>query len=245
MHFEFDLFRSVVMSSLDDLAEFRDILEAQMPEVKQLDRERIINEFKLFTADNRDEEELILAEQNTELEILDRKFAMTYPRISRYSFLTMLFMHIETNLKAVCVEIAKRKKLKYRASEFRGTVFDQAKLFLIKEASLPSFAPAAWETLTNLQKLRNCIVHCGGRVADSRDRADIESLTTRKDLGLSITPPMFPGLTKDDPFVDADEGLLQIEPIFCTTILEGIKSLFGQIFEKAGCFGPDHVVRVD
>jgi hypothetical protein len=232
------------MSSFDELAEFRDIVEAQMQEVKHLDRARIIEEFKLFEPKDHDEEQLIWAEQNSELEVLDRKFAVTYPRISRYSFLTMLFMHIETNLKAVCVEIAKRKKLKYRASEFRGTIFDQAKLFLVKEASLPPFAPAAWGSLTNLQKIRNCIVHCRGRVADSRDRAEIESLTTNN-LGLSITPPMFHGLTENDSFVDADEGLLQIEPVFCTTILKGIKSLFGQIFEKAGCFGPDHVVRVD
>jgi hypothetical protein len=244
MHFKIDMFRYVVSSSFDELAEFRDMVEAQMQEAKQLERGRIIAQFKLFTPANHDEEQQIFGEQSTELEILDRRFAVTYPRISRYSFVTMLFMHVETNLKAVCGEIAKRKKLKYRAPEFRGTIFDQAKVFLIKEAVLPDFSPAAWQTLTNLQKTRNCIVHCGGRVSDSRDRADIEALTTGG-LGLSITPPMFPDLTDSDFSVDPDQGLLQIEPAFCITILEAVKSLFAEIFEKAGCFGPDHVVRVD
>jgi len=242
---EFDMFRSETMGSFESLAEFRDIIEAQMQEVKQLDRSRIISEFKASDPDDRDEVGMVLAERDAELEVLDRKFAVTYPRLCRYSFLTMLFMHVEANLKAVCDEIAKRKKLRYHVSEFRGAVLERAKTFLIKEASLPPLPSATWEALSNLQKLRDCIVHAGGRVANSRDKADIERLT-EQNLGLGITPPTFPDLPEDYPCIEDNEvGLLQIEPGFCIAIVNSVKSLFKEIFDRSGCFGPDHVVRVD
>jgi hypothetical protein len=245
MHFEIEMFRYVVMSSFEDLAEFRDMVEAQMQEAKQLDRDRIITQFKLFTPANRDEEEQIFAEQNTELEILDRKFAATYPRICRYSFLTMLFMHVETNLKAVCGEIAKRRKLDNRFGKGNAKEFlKKAQEFLTREAGLTSGSGIAWDQVNNLRIIRNCCVHDHGRVVDSPDKAEIEKLT-KQDLGLSITPPTFPGVTEDDLSLDPDQGFLQIEPAFCISILEAVKSLFAEIFEKAGCFGPDHLVRVD
>jgi len=245
MTFKFDMFRSVTMGAFKSIAEFQEMVEAQMQEVKHLDRSRIIDEFKAVEPDDPNEVGMILAERDTELAILDRKFAVTYPRLCRYSFLTTLFMHVEINLKSVCDEIAKRNKLKYRVSEFQGkTVLERAKVFLNKEASLPSILSSAWEPLSHLQKIRDCIVHTGGRVADSRDKHEIEHLI-KLNLGLSITPPMFPDLAEDDFFVDADDGLLQIEPVFCAATLEQVKSLFTEIFESSGCFGPEDGVWVE
>jgi hypothetical protein len=71
------------------------------------------------------------------------------------------------------------------------------------------------------------------------ERAEIEGIVAAYS-SLRILPRSLPPDSREIP--DDDEGLLHIEAGFCTRMAKDAEMFFTELFETAGCFGPDHVI---
>ncbi len=226
-----DLFRISVMEELNDLSGFLDTVEAQLEEACHLERGRMQAAFDVFVAKkpNMEEEEFDshYSDLEEELRICQLEHTVIYTRTLRYSFIVSLFILVETRLKAMCDEISKRKKLNLSVGDFRGSLFERTNKFFEKVVVAPTISTRSWEAIANLQKTRDCIVHAGGVVSESRDCDHIHRLI-KNQIGLRLGSNL------------GERGLLVIERLFCDRILKSVQAAFTEIFEKTGCFGPDH-----
>lgn len=96
-----------------------------------------------------------LADWHSEIQLFEEQYDRDFPSKIRYSFLILLYIILETRLRAACEEISKRKSLELKEKELRGTIFERSNTFLNKNAKLPSAEPIIWEWLNDFQKVRS------------------------------------------------------------------------------------------
>ncbi len=133
----------------------------------------------------------------------------------RYSHVVLLHILIETRLRAFCRIIkAERKLPDLVLNDFRGGPMDQIQIYLTKLVGISISEIPQWESLRNLQKIRDCIVHVYGVVGESRDEK-LPSLISKT-----------PGLGIDD------QGKLEIKIEYCAAQIEIIRECFDGLFRK-------------
>lgn len=241
MKFRIDFFRAGVMSSFHGLGEFLQTVEAQLEEAKNLERGRLRAEYQAFEAKNREDEMSQAGELHAERQTVERQFEVTFTTTLRYSFVVSLFGQVESQLKAVCDTISKRKNLDLHLGDLSGrTLLARTNKFLEKVAGQRGVPNDQCEVINDLQKVRDCIVHTNGRVALSRDEQHIRRLCA-KGSGISLVAAdsglhAYAGVGGTEA-----EELLIIERSFCYETLKATQRIFTDLFEQAGCFGPDHV----
>ena len=54
-------------------------------------------------------------------------------------------------------------------SNYKGSFIDRVKLFLQDNLSIDLSDSSHWQKIMTLQKVRDCIIHCGGNINESRD----------------------------------------------------------------------------
>lgn len=212
---DWDMHRWETEFAFDSLADYLDIIENQFESVRKLERNRIPQNPPAGLS----EEEL--AEWQSEIQFFEDRYERDFPSKIRYSFVVLLYIVLETRLKAVCDEISKRRSLELRESDLKGAAIERAKAFLEKVAKLPSGDRMVWQRVRDFQKVRDCVVHTNGQIERSRDKERLNKLC-RENLGLS-----------------SEAGSLMIERHYCTKMLEITKRYFGHLFDSAG-FGKQH-----
>jgi hypothetical protein len=210
MMIDWDIHRWETEFAFDSLADYLDIIEVQFESVRKLERNRIPQNPPAGLS----EEEF--AECQSEIQFFEDRYERDFPSKIRYSFVVLLYIVLETRLRAACDEITKRRSLEKKESEIRGAALERAKAFLKKVAKLPSGDQMIWEWLIDFQKVRDCIVHTNGRVEKSRDKDRLNHLCN-ENVGLS-----------------SEAGSLMIERHYCTKTLEMTKSYFEHLFDSAG-----------
>lgn len=137
----------------------------------------------------------------------------------RYSFLVLLHVVFETQLRVFCNDIKNQRPLPNIAmKDLRGSPIDQGFMFLTRLAGLSVGDFPEWEHLRTLQKIRDCIVHCYGQVSDSKDSTFLRDLAG-KGVGVSIEGP---------------QGRLSVTKQFCEQQLRVLLNLFERLFAAAG-----------
>ena len=92
----------------------------------------------------------------------------------RYSAIVQLQSIWEIRTRALCVEISRRHpEVRVELSDLKGSALDRAKVYFSKVYPVHI---NVWENLEALQKIRDCIVHTGGLVKESRDSKYLKSL---------------------------------------------------------------------
>jgi hypothetical protein len=100
--------------------------------------------------------------------------------VFRYSCVAMLYTVVERELRRLCGNLEQEKgpaKLKYK--DLKGGLLEQipkwcSVCFGLEIASFKEFSE-----IRDLQKVRDCIVHCNGEVDDSRDKKEILAMKDR------------------------------------------------------------------
>jgi hypothetical protein len=159
-------------------------------------------------------------------QIFELQFKYNFPSKIRYSIIVLIHILLETRLKAICDEIADRRELEIKECDFKGSSIERSKIFLNKVAKVSLVESESWLWFTDLQKVRDCIVHCNGQVEFSRDIKRINEIST-KGLGIRIEEGNY--------FTQARS--LAIERAYCESSLINLKNLFEYIHRSAG-FGP-------
>lgn len=207
---DWDMHRWETEFAFDSLAAYLDIIEDQFENVRKLEQNRIPQNKTVGLS----EEEF--SERQSEIQFFENRYERDFPSKIRYSFVVLLYIVLETRLRAACDEISKRRSLELRESDLKGAAIERARYFLKKVAKLPSGDQMVGQWLSDFQKVRDCIVHTNGKIEKSNDEKRLNELCN-KSLGLS-----------------SDAGSLMIERHYCTKTLEMTKSYFGHLFDSAG-----------
>jgi hypothetical protein len=225
-------YRTTILSPLRNLSSFLDRIEAQIQEAHPIERFNQLEEFKPPAGVSEEEYQELYGEHQEQLHQLDYEFTIAYPRLLRYAFVTILHSLVETGLRSVCNVVGERKALGKRIGPRDDKFFERAKEIL-RAASLSSvICDPKWVALSDLQKVRDCIVHHGGRVADSRDAERLHCLIEQS-IGLSLqSGEHFLALPED-------EGLLIVERSFCEKMLENATAFFVDVFDRSACIRAD------
>ena len=85
-----------------------------------------------------------------------------------YSFVVLLYVHVESKLSELCDTIRKARFLPIGSTDLRGSVLERTKRYLFRFASFQQ-GSADWNAIDELTKVRDCIVHTNGNVRFSRD----------------------------------------------------------------------------
>lgn len=151
-----------------------------------------------------------------------------FSRSLRYSFVVLLFVTIENQLNRFCDELRVRKGFPFHARDLKGAPIESCGAYLAKVEDIKLGDMKQWQRLRNLQKVRNCIVHELGSVAnlDKKKVAEVkEFIETEK--GISIGPER----------ADSDEaGMLLIQPEFCQSFAKDARTLFADLFAATKLF---------
>ena len=212
-----DWFRSDTMWLIEKLSLYLTVMEKAITEGRSNDRERIAR-IEINSADDFDD-------QMEELHRHELLFEKDFPSKLRYSFLVMSYILFESRSKALCAELIHRKIIEGKRLELKG---DEAlprsvRRFFESEPNKVTFIKTSvWTELSDLNALRNCIVHGNGDVENWGKRPRVMQIIHKnKARGLSVT----------------GDGFLQVEADYCRKVVEVNKQFFHTVFEETG-FGP-------
>jgi hypothetical protein len=227
-----DFFRARVMSQFHALQDYLKHSEAQIQEGHHAMRAQILSEQRPDDTDDAVEQWISL--QQAELDNCDRRFTQLFQQSLRFSVVISTFTLIESNLSRMAGEMCQRLHLNLGMEDLQAKdLVKRFEKFWTRVAILPWWNDPRWEKLKEIEELRNCIAHRRGLIRENEQR--IRNLVSRH-RGVSI-------IGINDPLVDPDDaGAVRIEESYCLAAVQEMAGLFKEIFERAGCFGPDHLV---
>jgi hypothetical protein len=154
---------------------------------------------------------------------IDRLYDEDLKPAMRYSFIVLVHIVFENQLRQFCNEIKKEKKFNLSLPDLSGSPIDRAQTFLSKVAGLSVGGFPEWQNVRSIQKVRDCVVHAYGRLGDlanDKDKKAIRELAT-KNVGIGV---------------DQYSGKLTIDNAFCEWCLTEVEKLFENLFVTAGWY---------
>jgi len=139
-----------------------------------------------------------------------------YPRLFRYSYLAMLWAHVETSTLAIADRVARYKSQELRIDDIRGGFLNRVRLYFKKVIHTP-LPQRPWESLVILQVVRNAIVH-GNGTERAMSKDNLSRLQQWAQVG------------KGPAFTD---GRLDPSPGFLATSLDAVDEFLGELMESA------------
>ena len=196
--------------AISALRKYLAVMEVQIQEVRRSERAAIETD----RPQNGDDEDLQLFwnQQQALEDLFDRDLCPAM----RYSFIVLLHTVLETRLRAFCREVQRERSIPVTLGDLRGSPIDQACTYLGKLAALGVGNLPDWQQLRTIQKVRDCIVHAYGYVAESRNEKDIRQLASQN---MNLT-------------IDGD-GRLAPTRTFCEECLSCLERLFHSLFVAA------------
>ncbi|MBP6863891.1 MAG: hypothetical protein KBC32_01335 [Candidatus Didemnitutus sp.] len=131
----------------------------------------------------------------------------------RYAAVITLVAVFERELRRLLDTLAAERKVTVSYRNLRTSLLEHARVFLREQAGPDLASLPELTQIHNLQKVRDCLVHCYGDAALSRDRAHLLKLSTPK-VGLEVEP----GLE------------MVIHPIFVERSLAALRGFFASLF---------------
>ncbi len=235
MRIKFDLFRTRVMARFKALEDYIGFVEVHIQESHDAAVSQVLTENRTPPDSSDESEREWFCVRQHEIDECNQRYAIDFPRILRFTVLMSIFTLVESNLSLLAQEIMKRKDfaLDMEDQQVKNPV-KRFKKFWTKVARLPSWwSDPRWGELLDIEELRNCIAHRNG-VVEKRDGRITQLLP--RGCGVRL-------VALNDPLADPDEvGTLEIEERYYREAVKQMTALFDEIFNRAGCFGSDHVV---
>mgnify|MGYP001577701056 CR=1 FL=1 len=198
---------------LDDLKDYVNFMENQLQHVREAERAKIPQK-----PPRSSEEEFM--EWQAELYYYENQIEKDFPNKARYSFVVLLQIIIESRTRGVCNSIADRRSFSLKEKDLKGASLERLKTYLEKVAQVRLPDEKTLQEVNDIQKVRNCIVHAGGELELSKDKARLIQLV-KESNGISVD----------------EDGYLLVSLEYYSRAIQSASELFEQIFEAAG-FGP-------
>jgi hypothetical protein len=122
---------------------------------------------------------------------LDISFKYWLPKLAAYSVLVLLYSIVETQLVAYSRRFGQSKASVFDPNDLKGSVLDRVRLYVKKVAGLDLSENKRWQSLKDLQDLRDIVVHRAGKPGDKI--AQVEQMIKRypgKGISLDKNPFM-------------------------------------------------------
>ena len=197
-------------------------------------RSQLLSEMRAPPCKTEEEIQEWLSFREEEINECDRRYEISFRRLLRYSSLVVIYTLMESNLSLIAKQISERKKLALDLDDLKAKdQVKQFKKFWTCVAGLNWWEDPGWQVLRDIEQLRHCIVHRNGVLREND--AQIRQLAKKRDSGVRVVKS---NDLKDTDSVDKAE----VDEGYCLRAIEQMSGLLKQIFDRAGCFGPDHVV---
>ena len=211
--------RDLAMGTLDGVAKYYELVESQLHSAKEEDRAKKLKEVRSMGLRREDE----LVEWDLAMQKHDYTFNMLQPNYFRYSCIVLLYLVLENRLGEVC-KAAHSSGVLPAPPKPRGNIIESYKNYL--EAA--GISNRQWEAMSNLSKIRNCIVHASGKVLGRPNEADIRELANSV-IGIEISgthdlPELQPLYLEDD--------MLMLEPEYCRSIIKTVRDFFEELCDS-------------
>lgn len=141
-------------------------------------------------------------------------FEVEQPSRIRYTHLIYIFTLFERRIHSLAKVIKECDSgVLEGLNDFRGSLFNRFGDFMEKSAEIRIRKDREWNAISTLQKLRDCILHCGGRICESRDEQFLLKLcNSGKDVTVS------------------QDGYLRISKNYCDEITHSICDFIDELF---------------
>lgn len=166
-------------------------------------------------------------EYSAECLVLEDRFRQWLPRSSAYSAAVLLYATVEAQLFACAARVGKERGTPFLVGDLGGRGVDIPILYLERVTGVDAKQDPAWASLRDLQKIRNIIVHRGGRKGDSgaHQRQFSGLLERHKGSLASVRRPW-----------GGDEELW-ISLRLCSTLALEMEAFFKRLLKSAGLPG--------
>jgi hypothetical protein len=220
------------MGQFQALREFHVHSEAQLQEAHHTLRSGLVSQLKIPKGATEDEVQELLSEHANDIDDCDWRYKFAFARLLRFSTVVMCFTLVESNLSRVANEMSRRRNLTLCLSDLQAKdLVKRFKKFWTRVANLSWWDDdVRWNLLQDVEQLRHCIVHRNGIIRENEKR--LPELV-RRGTGVRL-------LGANEHLVDPDDvGTLVVEHSFCRLIIDELTVLFREVFDQAGCFGPE------
>jgi hypothetical protein len=196
------------LHAISSLEKYLEVVEAQIEEVEHCERAVL----GAYEPKSELEQKMLWSAENS-LELL---FENDLVPAMRYSFIVLIHTVFEVRLRAFCSDMRSDRKIPISLTEISGSPIDRARIYLTKLAGLDISGIPEWKHLRTFQKIRNCIAHRYGEVAESSDENELRRIV--KDIGATVD----------------DNGRLALTKALCEQYLAHVKNFFEALFHSAG-----------
>ena len=108
------------------------------------------------------------------------KLDIFFPIFLNYSFITLVFSTIENHMMKICDLLSEIKHIPIKSKDLRGSGFERHIKFLERFSGFSRKNIDIWPQISNLEKIRNCIVHAFGFIDRSNDAKAIREMIKNK-----------------------------------------------------------------
>jgi hypothetical protein len=227
------LARWFILGAIHGAKDYYEIAEAQLEVTRDSNLERIAAEVKSLGLGEEDEyNEWCLERQGHEA-----THEMLVPNYFRYSFLVLLYLVVEKQLKELCHSTKSERSIVAPVPEVRQGIVRAYERYLTEAAGLVRLN---WQPVHDLNRIRNCIVHDSGCVLNRSDETELRQIAARLS-GVSISGLGYRGIDDLHPLY-LDNHMLVIETSYCRQVTAEIESLFTAICDSIPLLEPDFSV---
>jgi hypothetical protein len=160
---------------------------------------------------------------------LRETFGHWLPRLSAYAVIILLQSLVEDQLRACAKRLRRDRALSLDVRDLHGRGVEPARNYLVKVANLDVANDLGWHELSNLQALRNIIVHRRGRLGESgAHQEDVRRLIKEYPEDLALSPAPFRGLEK------TAEQELTVTFRLCSHFIREVDAFFHRLFKAIG-----------
>ncbi len=108
---------------------------------------------------------------------MEKVFNEYLPNLQRYSVLITLFSFLEHELDKLSIRIKIKDNLPLELNDINGKGINRSLKYLNKVAGIKvNRNSELWNEILNIQKLRNLIVHNGGRLIDQSGKSKLQEI---------------------------------------------------------------------
>ena len=144
-------------------------------------------------------------------------FQVEQPSRIRYCYIIFLFTILERRVTALLKIITGLKpEIIKDLSDYKGSFLDRTKLFLKDNLEVDLSSDKIWHDIIMLQKIRDCIIHCGGNINETRDKAFLQKLIELKKIDIN----------RYDYILLTDEYCHELSCSMKKFLEEGLKNLY-------------------
>lgn len=112
-------------------------------------------------------------------------FQVEQPSRIRYTQIVFLFTILERRVRALIKLTTELKPDVKCFSDYKGSFLNRTRSFVKDNLEIDLSSDKEWQDIMVLQKIRDCIIHCGGNINESRDVVFLKQLVENKKIDLN------------------------------------------------------------